>query len=153
MASPGGLQSGPDDQTVAGHATSGSPLHMVASVGGRNSFPSHAATLSASLLAPMVKWAPRSGRTGVYFDWEHALHRTCIGLGIIYGDLPIAPPTLESVGHSATRQTVKVTLPELEARFVAAFQAWQLANTALYWQVAPSLILVGEWSVAAEFNP
>ena len=51
----------------------------------------------SSQFVSMTQWAPRTGRTTAYDEWEHSLHQMCIMLHVSYKALPIPPPTLESV--------------------------------------------------------
>ena len=53
----------------------------------------------------MVKWAPRTGRTLVYDEWEHSLKQACLALGISYSLLPIPAPTLSSVAEGMAAAT------------------------------------------------
>ena len=94
----------------------------------------------------MARWAPRTGRTKAYDEWEHALHQLCIAMGVSYKALPIPPPTLESVAKAqiATRKGVKAQ-EEVEASFLEAYQSWLDLNTTFYAIVERSLILDGTW--------
>ena len=92
----------------------------------------------------MAKWAPRTGRTAAYDEWEHALHQLCIMLRVSYKALPVPPPTLESVAKVATRKSAKAQ-EELEEAFLLEYQDWLTLNTAIYMVVERSLVLDGAW--------
>ena len=44
----------------------------------------------SSQFVTMTQWAPRTGRTKAYDEWEHSLHQVCIVLHISYKALPLA---------------------------------------------------------------
>ena len=100
----------------------------------------------SSQFVTMTQWAPRTGRTKAYDEWEHSLHQICIVMHISYKALPLPPPTLESVADRviATRKAVKQE-QELEAEFLLAYQEWLDLNTTMYNIVFKSLVLDGPW--------
>ena len=100
----------------------------------------------SSQFVSMTQWAPRTGRTTAYDEWEHSLHQMCIVLHVSYKALPIPPPTLESVADRviATRKMVKQQ-DDLDAEFLVAHQEWLELNTTLYNVVFRSLVLDGPW--------
>ena len=51
----------------------------------------------SSQFVSMAQWAPRTGRTTAYDEWEHSLHQICIVLHISYKALPIQLNLSQSV--------------------------------------------------------
>ena len=100
----------------------------------------------SSQFVSMAQWAPRTGHTTAYDEWEHSLHRVCIVLHISYKALPLQPPTIESVAERviATRKVVK-RQQELDDEFLVAYQEWLDLNATLYNVVYRSLVLDGAW--------
>ena len=103
--------------------------------------------LPAHALLALSQWAPRSGRSPQYFEFEHSLHQWCMARGISYAALPLSAPVHENMFDVATRKDAKEQ-GERDARFRVAYAEWQHYNTALYWALVSAFKLEGPWQEA-----
>ena len=133
----------PEGLTTTRMSGAEAPSHMVTSQmadrpsGLHASAPLSLSALRQASVPQLPRWAPRSGRTPAFTEWEYGLQRACFALGIDYSSLPVPAPTLSSVRRSsATRQAVREDA-DLDALFVREFSEWQRRNTELYFVVAP----------------
>ena len=87
---------------------------------------------------PITPWAPRSGRGPVYHQWCRDVGRLLAAFSLtwedIHSDTPIASIAKEEAGASTRSRAANEALQ---------VEQWQRINTALYWHVEPSLLLVG----------
>jgi hypothetical protein len=85
---------------------------------------------------PVTPWAPRTGRTSVYHQWRRDVGRLLASFSLSWEDVQQDAPIASIAGIRSETSSVATD----EALRTAA---WQRVNTALYWHVAPSLLLVG----------
>ena len=102
------------------------------------------------------RWRARDGRCYAHQQWEWWLRRQCIMLGIDYEQLHEPMPdyktllTAQYVKHQHGTRLNAEQQAQVDQHATALTQAWQKANTSLFWTVQPSIIVGGVWAQSDE---
>ena len=89
---------------------------------------------------PITPWAPRTGRTSVYHQWRRNVGRLLAAFSLSWEDIQQDTP----IAYIADIKPEAGAVTRARAADDALrTEAWQRVNTALYWHIEPSLLLVG----------